>query len=65
MNINNRLKRIEQINKVNSQFCSCGTPYYRNVIKPNEPLINENCPECSKPVKPQTFAEYAAEVGEI
>ncbi|HSK71299.1 MAG TPA: hypothetical protein VK892_06360 [Pyrinomonadaceae bacterium] len=60
MNIKNRLKRIEQINQVNSQFCGCGTSYYRDVIKPNEPLTNETCPQCEKPVRPQTLAEFAS-----
>ena len=59
MNIENRLKKMENQTAAYSKFCGCGTPFFRANATFDEPITNEFCPDCAKPVKPMTFMELA------
>ncbi len=62
MNIQTRLKRMEnQIIGNVSEFCACGTPYFATFVIGGEDIINNACPDCGKPIKPQTRADFVIE----
>jgi hypothetical protein len=58
MNISNRLKKMEEILNIDSEFCRCGTPYFASFIIGGENIVNNVCPECRRNVKPKTVAEF-------
>ncbi len=68
MNIKNRLLKLEkQTGSGGNKFCECGTPYFAT-LGPHTESVNDICPDCLLPVKPQTlkdFVENAARHCEI
>lgn len=58
MNLNNKLKQIEQRMNINTEFCRCGTSYFNEIIAGKGCITTEICPDCERKVKPQTIAEF-------